>query len=45
MRRVVQTGYGSEGMVEITDGLNDTDEVVTVGHVGLKPGAKVTVID
>ena len=45
VRRVVQTGYGSEGMVEITDGLGDEDEVVTVGHVGLKPGAKVKVID
>jgi membrane fusion protein (multidrug efflux system) len=45
VRRVVQTGYGSEGMVEITDGLGDDDEVVTVGHVGLKPGAKVKVID
>ena len=45
VRRVVQTGYGSEGMVEITDGLSDDDEVVTVGHVGLKAGAKVKVID
>jgi membrane fusion protein (multidrug efflux system) len=45
VRRTVQTGYGSEGMVEITEGLSDEDNVVTVGHVGLKPGAKVTVID
>ncbi len=45
IRRVVQTGYGSNGMVEITEGLSDTDEVVTVGHVGLKPGARVKVID
>lgn len=45
VRRVIQTGYGSEGMVEITEGLGDADEVVTVGQVGLKPGAKVTVID
>lgn len=45
VRRVVQTGYGSEGMVEITDGLSDTDEVITVGQVGLKPGARVKVID
>ena len=45
VRRVVQTGYGSDGMVEITEGLSDTDQVVTVGHVGLKPGAKVKVID
>ena len=45
VRRIVQTGYGSDGMVEITDGLSDDDEVVTVGHVGLKAGAKVKVID
>ena len=45
VRRVVQTGYSNEGMVEIADGLSDTDEVVTVGQVGLKPGAKVKVID
>ena len=45
VRRVVQTGYGSDGMVEIADGLSDEDAVVTVGQVGLKPGAKVKVID
>jgi membrane fusion protein (multidrug efflux system) len=45
VRRVVQTGYGSDGMVEIAEGLTDEDAVVTVGQVGLKPGAKVKVID
>ena len=45
IRRVVQTGYGSEGMIEISEGLSDDDEVVTVGQVGLKPGAKVKVIE
>ena len=45
VRRVVQTGYGSEGMIEISEGLSDDDEVVTVGQVGLKPGAKVKVIE
>jgi membrane fusion protein (multidrug efflux system) len=45
VRREVQTGYGNDGMVEITEGLSDEDDVVTVGHVGLKPGTKVTVID
>ena len=44
-RRSVQTGYGNNGMVEITDGLLETDEVITVGQVGLKPDAKVAVID
>jgi membrane fusion protein (multidrug efflux system) len=45
VRRVVQTGYGSEGMIEISEGLSDDDEVVTVGQIGLKPGAKVKVIE
>jgi membrane fusion protein (multidrug efflux system) len=45
VRRIVTTGYGNEGMIEITDGLGDDDAVVTVGQVGLKPDAKVTVID
>jgi membrane fusion protein (multidrug efflux system) len=45
VRRIVQTGYGASGMIEITDGLTDTDNVVTVGQVGLKQDAKVTVIN
>lgn len=44
-RRAVQTGFGQNGMVEITAGLADDDAVVTVGHVGLKNGAVVTVIN
>ncbi len=45
VRRVVETGYGENGMLEITAGLDDTDSVITVGHVGLKPEATVTVIN
>jgi hypothetical protein len=45
VRRVVQTGYGGSGMVEITNGLGEDDAVVTVGQVGLKPDAKVSVIN
>jgi membrane fusion protein (multidrug efflux system) len=45
VRRIVQTGYGNEGLVEITAGLEETDQVITVGQIGLKPDAKVTVID
>jgi hypothetical protein len=45
VRRIVQTGYGNDGMVEITDGLSDDDAVVTVGQIGLKPDAKVSVIN
>jgi len=45
VRRVVETGYGENGMLEITAGLDETDNVITVGHVGLKPDATVTVIN
>ncbi len=45
VRRIVTTGYGNEGMVEITDGLDESDAVVTVGQAGLKPDAKVTVVN
>ena len=45
VRRIVATGYGNDGMIEVTDGLSDDDAVVTVGQVGLKPDAKVTVIN
>ncbi|HEY5643677.1 MAG TPA: efflux RND transporter periplasmic adaptor subunit [Woeseiaceae bacterium] len=44
-RRPVQVGYGNNGMVEITFGLKDDDRVVTVGQIGLKPGATVSVIN
>jgi len=45
VRRIVETGYGQNGMIEITSGLDDDDNVITVGQVGLKPDAKVTVIN
>ncbi|MEJ2297140.1 MAG: efflux RND transporter periplasmic adaptor subunit [Woeseiaceae bacterium] len=45
VRRIVQTGYGNEGMVEITEGLDETDAVVTIGQAGLKPDATVTVVN
>ena len=45
VRRIVQTGYGFNGMVEITEGLGDDDDVITIGQVGLKPDAKVSVIN
>jgi len=45
VRRIVKTGYGENGMIEITDGLDDSDNVITVGQVGLKPDATVTVIN
>ena len=45
VQRIVQTGYGENGMIEITEGLEETDNVITVGQIGLKPDATVTVIN
>lgn len=45
VRQAVQTGFSANGFVEITNGLDDNDHVITVGQVGLKPDAKVTVIN
>ncbi len=45
IRRQVQTGFSNDGMVEITEGLIDGEQVITVGHVGLKNDAKVVVIN
>ena len=43
-RRTVVTGYAQDGYVEVTEGLTDGEQVVTVGQAGLKEGAKVAVI-
>lgn len=45
VRKPVTTGYGENGMIEIVEGLEETDNIITVGQVGLKPGATVTVIN
>ena len=45
VRREVKTGYGENGMIEVTEGLTDDDSVITVGQIGLKPDATVTVIN
>jgi len=45
VRQIVQTGYSKRGMIEISDGLVDDDQVVVVGQIGLKDGADVTVIN
>ena len=44
-RRSVETGYSERGMVEILSGLEDGDEIITVGQVGLKEDSRVTVIN
>ena len=45
IRRPVSTGYSNRGMVEITSGLEDGDQVVTVGQASLKQDSRVTVIN
>jgi membrane fusion protein (multidrug efflux system) len=45
VRRYVETGFSDRGMVEIVDGLGDDEDVVTVGQLGLKEDARVTVIN
>ena len=45
IRRAVQTGFSAGGLIEIVSGLKEDDHVITVGQVGLKPDAKVTVIN
>lgn len=44
-RRPVSIGYSSSGMVEITNGIDEGDDVITVGQIGLKDDAAVTVIN
>lgn len=45
IRKAVETGFSSSGMVEITSGLSDDEKVISVGHIGLKNEAKVVVIN
>jgi membrane fusion protein, multidrug efflux system len=45
IRRSITTGYSNSGQIEISSGLTDDDRVITVGHVGLKDDAVVTVIN
>ena len=41
IRRSVEVGIEENGRVEILDGLRDDDQVVVVGHSGLRDGSKV----
>jgi membrane fusion protein (multidrug efflux system) len=45
VRKLVETGYSDSGMMEITLGLSDGDRVITVGQIGLKDDALVTIIE
>jgi membrane fusion protein (multidrug efflux system) len=45
IRKAVETGFSSNGMVEITSGLTMDENIITVGHIGLKNDASVVVIN
>ena len=40
-RRVIETGVASGNRVEVLAGLEDHEEIVVVGHAGLRDGSKV----
>ncbi len=40
-KRVVETGIREGDMIEILGGLSDNDNIVVVGHTGLREGSKV----
>jgi len=45
IRKTVETGFSGNGMVEVIFGLGDGENVITVGHVGLKNEASVVVVN
>ena len=45
MRKEIKTGFSSDGMVEVTEGLVDGEQVIVIGQIGLKDEAKVVVIN
>ena len=44
VRRTIETGYSNRGMVEVTSGLQEGEQVVTVGQASLKQDSRVSVI-
>ncbi|HSN51637.1 MAG TPA: efflux RND transporter periplasmic adaptor subunit [Woeseiaceae bacterium] len=45
VRRAVETGYSNKGMIEIISGLQDGEQVITVGQASLKQDSRVNVIN
>jgi membrane fusion protein (multidrug efflux system) len=41
-RRIIETGITDNDMVEILEGIDDSDTVVVVGQGGLRDGTPVT---
>lgn len=44
VRKTIKTGYSNRGMVEVTTGLQEGEQVVTVGQASLKQDSRVSVI-
>ena len=44
VRKTIKTGYSNRGMVEVTNGLQEGEQVVTVGQASLKQDSRVSVI-
>jgi len=44
-QRVIRTGLANGGWIEVLDGLQGNERVVTVGQAGLKTGTPVKVVD
>ena len=44
-RREVTTGYAADGIVELVEGVEEGDQVVSTGQDGLRSGAPVRVVD
>ena len=40
-RRIIETGVASAGQVEVLNGLAENEEIVVIGHSGLRDGSKV----
>jgi len=45
VRKTVETGYSNKGMVEIVSGLQDGEQVITVGQASIKQDSRVNVIN
>lgn len=45
VRKAVKTGFSSDGMIEITEGLTDDERVIVVGQLGMKNESNVQVIE
>jgi membrane fusion protein (multidrug efflux system) len=43
VQKVITTGYGNRGLVEVTSGLTDGEQIVTVGQASLKQDTRVTI--